>query len=149
MRVHSGDKPYECHICGKKFTQSSNLKRHMKNHESEHLRWDRSTPLKPFQCSICQRSFTAKSSLQYHVFTAHRDSSVCSDIENKDNKVLSHCLHSGCTETFCNTNDLRRHVLTTVPGLQAEFEFLKSSLMRVIRMNLMWEDIDTSLKACK
>ncbi|XP_023296311.2 zinc finger protein 182-like isoform X2 [Lucilia cuprina] len=32
MRIHSGEKPFECHSCSWKFAQSSALKRHMKKH---------------------------------------------------------------------------------------------------------------------
>ncbi|KAI8124932.1 Hypermethylated in cancer 1 protein [Lucilia cuprina] len=32
MRIHSGEKPFECPSCSWKFAQSSALKRHMKKH---------------------------------------------------------------------------------------------------------------------
>ena len=61
MRVHTNERPYECDVCEKRFTQSGSLARHMRTHTNE----------KPYECDVCEKCFRHSSALRVHKRT-HR-----------------------------------------------------------------------------
>ena len=49
-------KSFRCEVCGKEFTQSCDLKCHIRVHTGE----------RPYQCEICGKGFTQKTNLIAH-----------------------------------------------------------------------------------
>nr|XP_034348993.1 zinc finger Y-chromosomal protein 2-like isoform X3 [Arvicanthis niloticus] len=88
IRVHTGEKPYECQYCEYKSADSSNLKTHIKTKHNREI---------PLKCGICLLTFSDTREAQQHAVT-HQ--------ENRTHQC-SHCSHKSS-----NSSDLKRHIIS-------------------------------------
>ncbi|XP_076418084.1 zinc finger X-chromosomal protein isoform X2 [Peromyscus maniculatus bairdii] len=88
MRIHTGEKPYECQYCEYRSADSSNLKTHVKTKHSKEM---------PFKCDVCLLTFSDTKEVQQHALI-HQESKT------------HQCLH--CDHKSSNSSDLKRHIIS-------------------------------------
>ncbi|XP_077100166.1 PR domain zinc finger protein 14 [Siphateles boraxobius] len=88
MRVHSGERPYKCVYCNKAFTASSILRTHIRQHSGE----------RPFKCKHCGKAFASHAAHDSHVRRTHaKDKAFFCDV---------------CATTFQDAQELKYHMKT-------------------------------------
>lgn len=101
-QIQIKDKPFNCEICDRKFSQKNHLTTHLRIHARD----------KPFQCEVCDRKFTDKSNFTRHhlVHTGDRpfECEVCNKKFTHKGDLTKHSrIHSGDKPFKCETCDQR------------------------------------------
>ncbi|KAG8135015.1 hypothetical protein E2320_008075 [Naja naja] len=122
--IHSGEKPHLCDICGRGFSNFSNLKEHKKNHAAEKVftcdecgksfnlprklvkHRIRHTGEKPYNCSVCGKRFAGSGDLQRHIRTHTGEKPYPCET---------------CNKCFSRSAVLRRHKKTHCKAIVDEF----------------------------
>ena len=85
-RIHTNQRPFVCNICGQTYRQNYDLKRHMTRH----------TGKKQFECEECGRCFARKSYLKRHMSTHSKEQQIrheCQICHRKFNQQRNLTLH--------------------------------------------------------
>lgn len=73
-----------------------------------------------------------------------QESGTCGTSSSHSAKQLAetslHCVHAGCDQTFSSENDLRQHLHSYSPGLAAEYNYLRQTVISFAGLLNQWDE---------
>ncbi|CAF1289103.1 unnamed protein product, partial [Adineta ricciae] len=96
IRIHTGDKPFQCKICARAFSRSDHLTTHIRTHTGE----------KPFLCETCGRRFARSDERKRH-------GKVHQKLRNTN--LIQHSLPKG-SQQLNNLSVLSNNLLSNMDG---------------------------------
>ncbi|XP_033754090.1 uncharacterized protein LOC117337267 [Pecten maximus] len=119
LAKHNGQKPFQCEVCNKRFTNIKSRRLHMRRH----------TGVTPYLCNLCGKKFTLIGSLKAHIKIHEKGGNVktictiCDRVFASQNRYDRHMKFKhpstppvykcdDCSKFFTTSRSLRRHTMS-------------------------------------